>query len=239
MDEIEVKNLCKVYGEKQALKDITFSIKKGEFCVLIGPNGAGKSTMMRVLDLLENPTSGKIFFEGEDAFKLPENKKADIRRRIGVVFQSPAVFNGSVYENIAYGLYIRGIKAGIDEKVKRAADLARLNTSEHASKLSGGEKQLLALARALVIDPEIMLLDEPTSSLDPRNALVFAGIIKKMNEDGKTVILSTHDMFQARKLAQRVIFMLDGEIVEMGDRSILEKPKDQRTRAFVNGEMSH
>jgi len=236
---IEVQNLCKVYGKKHALKDVNFSIKKGEFAVLIGPNGAGKSTLMRILDLLESPTSGKMLFEGEDVFKLPEERKVEVRRRIGVVFQNPAVFNDSVYENIAYGLRIRGIRENMEEKVKQTAELVGLSVREHALRLSGGEMQLLALARALVVEPEIMLLDEPTSSLDPGNAVIFGRIIKKMNEEGKTIVLSTHDMFQARRLAQKIIFMLDGEIIEIGDKSIFEEPQDPRTRAFVSGEMSH
>jgi len=236
---IEVQALCKVYGKKHALKDVNFSIKKGEFAVLIGPNGAGKSTLMRILDLLESPTGGKMFFWGEDALKLPEERKVEIRRRIGVVFQNPAVFNDSVYENIAYGLRIRGSGKNMEEKVKRTAELVGLSVKEHALRLSGGKMQLLALARALVIEPEIMLLDEPTSSLDPGNAVVFGRTIKKMNEEGKTIVLSTHDMFQARRLAQKIVFMLDGEIIEVGDKSIFEEPQDSRTRAFVNGEMSH
>ncbi|MBI4743839.1 MAG: phosphate ABC transporter ATP-binding protein [Actinobacteria bacterium] len=234
---IEVRNLCKNYKDKQVLKNINFIVEKGKVLVIIGTNGAGKTTLMRILDLLEKPTSGKVLFEGEDVFKLPEDKKVEIRRRIGVVFQRSIVFNESVYENIAYGLRIRGIRNNVEEKVKRAADLVGLNTRDSSSKLSGGEKQLLAIARLLVIEPEVWLFDEPTSNLDPKNVAVFEKVIEKIKNEGKTVVLTTHNMFQAERFAEKVIFLFDGEIVETGNKEIFKFPRDQRTKAFINGEI--
>lgn len=236
-NQIEIKNLYKNYKDKQILKNINFTIEKGKVLVIIGTNGAGKTTLMRILDLLEKPTSGKVLFEEEDVFKLPEDRKVEIRRRIGIVFQRSIVFNESVYENIAYGLRIRGIKNNVEEKVRRAADLVGLDIRDSSSKLSGGEKQLLAIARLLVIEPEVWLFDEPTSNLDPKNVAVFEKVIEKIKSEGKTVVLTTHNMFQAERFAEKVIFLFDGEIVEMGDKKIFKFPRDQRTKAFINGEI--
>ncbi|MEM2776914.1 MAG: phosphate ABC transporter ATP-binding protein, partial [Candidatus Bathyarchaeia archaeon] len=190
---IETQDLTKKYGEKYALKNVNIKVEKGEFLTLLGPSGSGKTTLLKLLDFLEEPTSGKIIFDGVDTSCF-RKEKLSLRRRIGMVFQQSVMFNTTVYNNVAYPLKIRGIKNGVTEKVKEALELVGLKGFEKrkALTLSGGEMQRVSLAQALVFDPELLLLDEPTANLDPRNTSIIEQVISKVNNERKvTVVMAT------------------------------------------------
>lgn len=242
MKVLKIQHLYKKYSDKYVLEDANLEVEKGEFFTVIGPNGAGKTTLLRLIDLLDSPTSGKIIFDGIDTTKCSESEKIYLRRRMAIVFQNPTLFNATVFQNVAYGLKIRGVdKSTIREKVTKVLELVGLTDlwNRQAITLSGGEAQRVALARALVVEPEILLLDEPTANLDPRNTAIIEKAILNVNKGKKTtVVMATHNMFQARRLAHRVAFLFYGKIIEVGKpEKIFTKPKDPRTEAFIKGEI--
>lgn len=216
---VEVQNLCKDYSGKRALIDVSFGVGRGEIFVLIGPNGAGKTTLLRILDLLDEPSSGAVLFEGTKVDYSVKDKK-NLRRRMGMVFQKTVLFNMSVFDNVAYGLKIRGMSEGeVKEKVKAALDLVQLRGFEgrNALALSGGEAQRVALAQALAIEPELLLLDEPTANLDPRSVSIIEEVLSRVNrEKGTTIIMSTHNVFQAESIAHRVALLNNGRVEKIG-----------------------
>jgi len=227
---LKILNISKRFGDKYALRNISLNIYEREIFCLIGPSGAGKTTLLRLINMLETPNSGKIFFRDIELTSLKENKKIEIRRKMSLVFQKPVLFNTTVFNNVAYGLFIRKIEPKIiKEKVREVLSLVGLSEFEkkNALKLSGGEAQRVALARSIVVDPEILLLDEPTANLDPANVAIVEEIISKIQRENKTtVIMATHNMHQARRLAHRVAFLLNGELIEVGvTEEIFEKPK--------------
>lgn len=227
---MEVENLFKEYSGKQVLKNINFRIKKGEIFILVGPNGAGKTTLLRILDLLDEPTSGKVLFDGELVEYSTRNKEK-IRRKIGMVFQQTVLFNMSVFDNVAYPLKVRGEnERNIERKVKEMLELVRLHGFEYknALDLSGGEAQRVALAQALIYDPELLLLDEPTANLDPRNVSIIEEVLSRINlERETTIIMTTHNMFQAKNLAHRVAVLINGKIEGIGTfQEIFRKPSE-------------
>jgi len=216
---VEVQNLFKEYSRKLVLKNINFKVESGEFFVLMGPNGAGKTTLLRILDLLEEPTSGRVLFNGQPIDYSSKNKAA-LRRKIGMVFQQTVLFNMSVFDNVAYPLKVRGEdKHNITQKVKEVLELVRLNEFENvnALTLSGGEAQRVAIAQALVTDPELLLLDEPTANLDPKNITIIEEVLSYVNKERQTtIIMTTHNMFQAANLAQKVAVLNEGKIEAIG-----------------------
>jgi tungstate transport system ATP-binding protein len=219
MRAVEVRGLSKDYSGRLVLRDVTFDVHEGEFFVLLGPNGSGKTTLLRILDLLEEPTTGKVFFEGEEVDYSKD--RATLRRKIGMVFQQTVLFDMSVFDNVAYPLKIRGdlAKANIERKVARVLEDVELSGFErkNALALSGGEAQRVALAQALVAEPKLLLLDEPTANLDPKNVSVVEGILSRLNREKRTtIIMTTHNMFQAERLAQRVALLNEGEIKAIG-----------------------
>lgn len=218
MAKIEVKGLYKSYGDAEILKDINLSVEPGEVLALIGPTGSGKTTLLRLIGLLEKPTVGEIVIDGLDVAKLSEGMRLKIRRRMAMVFQKPVMFKTSVRENVSYGLRIRG-ESRIDGRVRAAIEAVGLSgyESRDANTLSGGEMQRIALARALVLEPEILLLDEPTANLDPKTAAAIDALISRFKG---TVIMATHNMLQARRLAERIAVLVEGRLVEVG------KPKE-------------
>jgi tungstate transport system ATP-binding protein len=226
---IEVQNLFKEYSGRQVLKDISFKVQNGEIFVLVGPNGSGKTTLLRILDLLEEPTSGKVMFNGEPVDYSAKDKTA-VRRRIGMVFQQTVLFNMSVFDNVAYPLKIKGEynKAHVERNVKALLELVQLHGFEHknALTLSGGEAQRVALAQALVTEPELLLLDEPTANLDPRNVSIVEEVLSRVNRENKTtIIMTTHNMFQAENLAHRIAVLNEGKIDLIGTfQEIFGKP---------------
>jgi len=237
MPLIETVDLCQKYDRRDILKNINLRVERGEVFALIGPTGAGKTTLLRLLDLLEMPTSGKIYFDGRDA---TESKKVrfQMRRRMAFVTQKPMVFNLSIYDNIAYGLKWRGEKKGaIQTKVNGILEMIDLSAyqNRNARTLSGGEAQRVAIARAIVTEPEVLLLDEPTANLDPLSAAkveeLITGIIHQYRT---TVVMATHDMSQGQRLAKRIGVLINGEIIQAGDpREVFTSPQSREVAEFV------
>ena len=239
---LNIRSLSKRYNDTWALRAIDLEVKKGEVFGIIGPSGAGKTTLLRLIATLERPSEGTIQFDGVELNGLSEKEILMIRRRMGFVFQNPTVFKRSVYENVAYGLRIRGERGiSLSKRVKEALHLVGLLEleSRKATTLSGGEAQRLALIRTTIIEPELLLLDEPTANLDPANvSLIEDAISEIVKTQGTTIVIATHNMFQVERLADRVGFLFDGELVEVSEKDQLFKdPKNERTRSFVRGEM--
>jgi len=211
---------------------------KGELLALVGPSGAGKSTLLRLLNYLERPSAGQVSFHGK-AY-TPEGIPLSMRRRITTVFQQPLLLDMSVRRNVAYGLLMRGERNGATrtEEAVAAVGLSHL-ADARASTLSGGEAQRVSLARALVLKPEVLLLDEPTSNLDPANVRIIEEIITTANQKyGSTIVIVTHNVWQARRLAQRVAFLYDGELLEQAPADqFFERPQHPRTVAFLHGDL--
>ncbi len=227
--------------EVKILEDLSFNVQKGECLVIIGPSGAGKSSLLRIIDLLNPPTKGTIWFQGQNMWALPEPQRRIHRQKIGMVFQSNVLFDGTVKENIAYPLKIRQInKEDIEEKVNKALNIVGLSSlkERHIYTLSGGERQRAAIARVLVYEPELLLLDEPTANLDPPNTANIERIITRVKSEYKcTIIMATHNMFQAKRLADRVALLLNGKIVEIDTpEELFQRPKHPLTKAFINGD---
>jgi molybdopterin-binding protein len=213
----ELKDVTKTYGNKLVVDTVNLKIHEGEILALLGPNGSGKTTILKMLSFIENPTSGEVEFQGGKVnFKNTEK----IRLQSTLVFQKTTVFSTSVYNNIAYGLKLRKVpKETRDRELKKALELVKLKGFEkrNAKKLSGGEQQRVAIARALVLKTKLLLLDEPTANLDPKNAGILEEVIDTVNRENKTtIVMATHNMFQARKLPHRIALMDEGKITEIG-----------------------
>lgn len=205
----------------------------------MGPSGVGKTTLLRIINFLETPTSGRLLFNGSE---YTISQKYSVMRRMSLLFQTPAIFNTSVFENVAYGLKFRGVdKKTIEEKVTRALHIVGLEGKERqkARTLSGGEAQRMAFARAMVYEPDVLLLDEPTANLDPANVAKIEAIIKRIiSERGTTIVIATHNIPQVRRMADRVGMLLNGELIEVNSKEgIFTSPKDARSWAFIRGEM--
>ncbi|MGB9660073.1 MAG: phosphate ABC transporter ATP-binding protein [Nitrososphaerales archaeon] len=238
---LKLEGVSKSFSDKTVLRKVTFDVNEGEIVSIIGPSGSGKTTLLRLIDLLDYPTSGRIIFDGIDA-NSSESLRHSIRMKIGMVFQQPILFDTNVYNNVAYGLRIRGVEEEkIKERVKSSLNLVGLSgfDKRKAYTLSGGEAQRVAIARVIVYQPELILLDEPTANLDPYNVAIIEEIISKINRNfNATIIMATHNMFQAKRLGKKVVFLLDGEVVEIGKvDKIFEDPQDRRTKSFIKGEM--
>lgn len=236
---INVRNLYKSFGKNEVLKDINETIKKGEVVVIIGPSGSGKSTFLRCLNLLEEPTSGVINFEGEDI----TNKNVDInkiREKMGMVFQQFNLFpHKTVMENLTIGLTkIKNISNG--EAIKKGSELLEKvglldKKNVYPNSLSGGQKQRIAIARALAMEPDVMLFDEPTSALDPEMVGEVLNVMKSLASDGMTMVVVTHEMGFAKEVGDRILFMDDGRIIEEGTpEEIFQNPKNSRTKDFLS-----
>lgn len=211
---LEVSNISKSYDDVDVFNGVSYSFNKSGIYVLTGPNGSGKSTFLRICSLLEQPDSGQINFLSEG--KLLLNDIA-MRRRITLLLPKIGVFNSSVFNNVAYGLKIRGLSSDIiREKVERALDFVGLANKKYqkAVTLSSGEAQRLGIARALVIKPEILFLDEPTASVDPKNTGIIEDIIIRIKEKNRIVVVTTHDVSQAKRLADFTLIMQDGKVLD-------------------------
>jgi molybdopterin-binding protein len=213
----ELNDVTKAYGNKIVLDSVSLQIREGEILALLGPNGSGKTTILKILAFIENPTSGEVKFLDEKVnFKNTEK----VRLQSTLVFQKTTVFGTSVYNNIAYGLKLRKApKETRDREVKKALEIVKLEGFEkrNARKLSGGEQQRVAIARALVLKTKLLLLDEPTANLDPKNAGILEEVINTVNRENKTtIVMATHNMFQAKKLPHRIALMDEGKITEVG-----------------------
>ncbi|MBI2183643.1 MAG: phosphate ABC transporter ATP-binding protein [Thaumarchaeota archaeon] len=239
MTILTVDGVSKSFSEKEALRRVSFSVEEGEVFSLIGPSGSGKTTLLRLIDLIIHPDDGHIFFDNVDTEGGDKHRRV-LRRRMGMVFQYPALFDLTVFDNVAMGLRIRGYPAGeVLEKVQEVLSLVGLSglARRRANTLSGGEAQRVSLARALVTEPKMLLLDEPTANLDPRNVSIMERIVEQINRESKvTVILATHNLLQAKRLANRVGFLWEGELVEAGEcEQMFRNPKDGRTAAYIEG----
>ena len=236
---IRTEGLVKNFGKLQVLKGINEEIKKGEVVSVIGPSGSGKSTFLRCLNLLEQPTGGKIFFEGVD-ITAPDVDINLHRQKMGMVFQQFNVFpHMTVKENITMApvLLKKKTKAEADamaeELLNRVSLIEKLN--ERPTRLSGGQKQRLAIVRALAMEPDVMLFDEPTSALDPEMVGEVLDVIKSLVKAGMTTVIVTHEMGFAREVSDRVLFMDEGIIVEQGKpEAIFNNPQEARTKSFLS-----
>lgn len=234
---IRIASVTKKFGTTEVLKDIDLEIKNGEIFTLIGPSGSGKTTVLRIIDILETPTSGTYTFDGADT-QAPDADKLALRRRMAMVFQKPAVLNTTVEENVAFGLKFRNVNSlEITKKVASALELVGLShlAGRRAVTLSGGEMQRVAIARAMVTDPEVLLMDEPTANLDPVSSDTIESLIQRINHEKKTtIILATHDMAQGQRLADRIGVMMDGRLVQQGtSHDIFYRPQGRLIARFV------
>ena len=236
---IDVKNLRKSFGELEVLKGVSQHINKGERVVLIGPSGSGKSTFLRCLNLLETPTSGEIIFEGQSI----TDEKCDInqiRQKMGMVFQHFNLFpNMTILKNITLAPVRTKLMTKEQAEQKARELLKRVGLEDKAdnypAQLSGGQKQRIAIVRALCMQPEVMLFDEPTSALDPEMVGEVLDVMKELAKSGMTMVCVTHEMGFAREVADRVLFMDEGIIVEEGTPAeIFGSPKEKRTQDFLN-----
>ena len=234
---LEVKNICKSFDGKEVLKNINLKVEKGEKVIIIGPSGSGKSTFLRTLNLLESIDSGEIILENNKI-----NTKTNIdqyRQNIGMVFQSFNLFNNlTVKENIMLAPVTLKIKTKEDAEKEAKELLKKINLKDKANKypnqLSGGEKQRVAIVRALAMNPKVMLFDEPTSALDPEMVSEALNLMKALAESGMTMIIVTHEMGFAKEIGSKIVFMDKGKIVEEGSsKEIFETPKSSRLKKFL------
>lgn len=236
---IEIKHLSKSFGDLQVLKDVSLSIKKGEVVTIIGSSGSGKSTLLRCINLLEQPTSGSILFEGVDIVNS-KIKIEDIRKNACMVFQHFNLFaNMTVLENMIYApRVVNGLSK--QEAIEKAMKLlAKVNlqdkANEYPSRLSGGQKQRVAIARALCMEPKVLLLDEPTSALDPEMVKEVLDVIKQLANTGITMVLVTHEMGFAKDVSDTVHFMDGGYIIESGSpEQVFNHPSTERAKKFLS-----
>ena len=236
---IIVKDLKKDFGDLQVLKNINCHIEKGECVVVIGPSGSGKSTFLRCLNRLEEPTDGKIFFDGNNIM----DKDSDInkvRQKLSMVFQHFNLFNHlTVLDNLMLAPVKQKLMSEADAKNKAMGLLERVGLAEKAdnypAQLSGGQKQRVAIVRSLMMEPKAILFDEPTSALDPEIVGEVLDVMKALAKDGMTMVVVTHEMGFAREVADRVLFMSDGYITEEGTpEQIFDHPQQERTKAFLS-----
>ena len=237
---IDVKGLSKKFRRTTVLRNIDATIEKGEKVVIIGPSGSGKSTFLRCLNLMERPTAGKIFFDGQEITALKERDIDRVRQRMGMVFQH---FNLFPHLTIQKNITLAPVKLGImtqGEADKKASELLRRvglpdKAKAYPAQLSGGQKQRIAIARALAMNPEVMLFDEPTSALDPEMVGEVLQLMKQLADDGMTMIVVTHEMGFAKEVASRVLFMDEGQIIEENaPRQFFGNPKNPRLKEFLS-----
>jgi tungstate transport system ATP-binding protein len=235
----QLRQVRKSYGQRTVLDIPALELYEGETLAVVGPSGAGKNTLLRLLNFLETPDSGVLSAFG---YTLSPERPVplELRRKVTTVFQRPALLRRSVRQNITYGLHLRGKydeQAHIDSLLEVTGLLALADSPAHT--LSGGEMQRVALVRAAVLRPRVLLLDEPTANLDPYNVGLIEMLLRRLNqEEQTTLVLVTHQLFQAQRLAQRVAFLLDGQLIEIAAvERFFSAANDARTAAFVGGKM--
>lgn len=244
--KISVRNLELFYGDNKALKNINIDIGANEVTALIGPSGCGKSTFLRTLnrmnDLIDNvKITGEVKLDGVDIYK--NDDVIELRTKVGMVFQKPNPFPMSIYDNVAYGPRVHGIKDKkqldkiVEESLKGAAiwDEVKDRLKSSALGLSGGQQQRICIARTIALQPEVILMDEPTSALDPISTLKVEELIEEMKEKF-TVVIVTHNMQQAARISDKTAFFLSGDLVEFDNtKNVFTNPKDQRTEDYITG----
>ena len=240
MDTIlEVRHLSKSFGRNEVLRDIDFTVSKGDVTSIIGASGSGKSTLLRCINLLETPSSGDVLFHGESVVSGKVNPSA-YRSKVGMVFQSFNLFaNMSVLENCMIGQVKVLKKSRAEARANAMKYLEQVGMAPYINarprQISGGQKQRVAIARALAMEPEVLLFDEPTSALDPQMVGEVLDVMRSLAGDGLTMIVVTHEMAFARDVSTNVVFMADGVICEEGrPKDIFENPQDPKTREFLS-----
>ena len=242
------------YAGNEVFTNVSMAIERGEVLTVVGPSGAGKTSFLRLLAAFRQPDAGTIAWNGTDIWDRSRRDRLDVRRRVSMVFQEPGLFNASVVRNVTYGQRVRlpwservrravGALAGGDPVTDAVEDALKTvgladKHDQNVLSLSGGEAQRVSFARALAVDPDVMLLDEPTSNLDPRNTAVLENAISRARDRGVGVVVATHDMHQAERISDRVAFLFDGDVVETGPpEQVFEDPADPRTARFVDGDL--
>ena len=243
--ELEARNLSVLYGETRALKHISISIPDRRVVAFIGPSGCGKSTLLRCFNRMNDlipgtRVEGEALFHGENLYG-PGVDPVDVRRRIGMVFQKPNPFPKSIYDNVAYGPRINGFRGNMDDLVERSLRQAALwdevkdRLDASALALSGGQQQRLCIARALAVEPEVLLMDEPASALDPIATQKIEDLIYQLKQD-YTVVIVTHNMQQAARVSDYTAFLYMGELIEYGPtEQLFTNPREDRTEAYITG----
>jgi tungstate transport system ATP-binding protein len=251
---MRLSSVSHTYDNEPVLEDVSLSVSPGEVVSLIGPSGVGKTTLLRLMGLFLEPTAGRVELDGQNVWTAENGTRLELRRRIGMVFQEASLFDGSVKQNVEYGLRVRqawGTRLrkrlhtivggnGTADAVEETLELVGLEDKrkQDAHSLSGGEAQRASFARALAYDPTYLLLDEPTSDLDPRNTGLIEEAIREARDRGLGVVVATHDMHQAERVADRVGVVLGDGITEIGPTErVFGDPKDERTRKFISGEL--
>ena len=236
---LQINHLSKSFGTHEVLKDIDFSVKKGDVTSIIGASGSGKSTLLRCINLLENPTSGEILYHGENVVRRGFNAAA-YRSRVGMVFQSFNLFNNmTVLENCIVG-QVKVLKKSREEAKQHALYyLEKVGMAPYINakprQISGGQKQRVAIARALAMDPEVLLFDEPTSALDPEMVGEVLTVMQSLAQEGMTMLVVTHEMAFARDVSNRVVYMNEGVICEEGaPEDVFGNPQKQETKNFLS-----
>ncbi|MGB2697290.1 MAG: ATP-binding cassette domain-containing protein [Candidatus Zixiibacteriota bacterium] len=230
----------KSFKEIKVLHEIDLKIKPGEICTILGPSGCGKTTLLRLLNRLEETSSGSIYLDNQD---IKEMDVVQLRRKVGLVFQVPVMMDESVLENLFYGLKIEGKEKRKKEKAMKCLELTSLNESfltRDSSQLSVGEKQRISIARTLMLNPEVLLLDEPTSALDPTATLNIEKLVLNLNASiGLTTLFVTHDISQALRLGRKCMILIEGKKIEEGNiKELYDNPQNELTRKFFKGELS-
>ena len=246
-DIFKVNDLNMYYSKKQALRNISISIPERSITAIIGPSGCGKSTFLKCLDRMNDlvtgvKVEGNVSFKGKNIYD-PEVDVVELRKNVGMVFQKPNPFPMSIYDNVAYGPRIHGVKdkarldAIVDKSLKNSALWDELKDRKHESamSLSGGQQQRLCIARCLAVEPEVILMDEPCSALDPIATSKIEDLMQSLKEQ-YTIVIVTHNMQQAARVSEYTAFFLMGELIEYGEtKQIFENPKDKRTEDYITG----
>lgn len=254
MSEFTLEDVTYRTNGSSIVQDVSLAVDSGETVALIGPSGAGKTTLLRLAATFERPTTGTVTHDGTDIWAVSNGERLGLRRRIAMVFQEPTLFDASVLRNVRYGRQVR--QSWSDRIQRRCLELVGVGTdcegarewldlvgmadrySDSVGELSSGEAHRVAMARALAIDPDILLLDEPTANLDPRNTAVIEEVVAAAATRETGVLMATHDMAQAQRVADRVAVILDGQVTEVGPTErIFEAPDDPRTERFIEGEL--